>query len=51
LKKTHRQCGDRLARAMAPMLFEFDRLVFSGFVKRRSPDFVRSLMFTAAETE
>src|SRR3984893_7079209 len=32
-------------------LFEFDRLVFSVFVDRRSPDFVRRLVFRAAKTE
>src|SRR6266853_6795323 len=31
--------------------FKFDRLVFSGFVERRSPDLVRSLVLAAAETE
>src|ERR1700692_3971087 len=30
--------------------FEFDRLVFSGFVQRRSPDLVRSLVLAAAGT-
>jgi hypothetical protein len=32
-------------------LFELDRLVFSVFVDRRSPDLVRSLVFGAAKTE
>src|ERR1700676_3791684 len=31
--------------------FKFDRLVFSGFVERRSPDLVRSLVLAATETE
>src|SRR5882762_9996623 len=37
--------------ALAPISFELDCLVLSGFIKRRSPDLVRSLVFGAAKTE
>src|ERR1700692_3971091 len=40
-----------LGTGAAKRSFEFDRLVFSGFVERRSPDLVRSLVLAAAETE
>jgi hypothetical protein len=41
----------RRAGPAISQLFEFDRLVFSVFVDRRSPDLVRSLVFGAAKTE
>src|SRR5216683_3722514 len=41
----------RRACSLISQLFEFDRLVFSVFVDRRSPDLVRSLVFGAAKTE
>src|SRR5712664_1094125 len=37
--------------ALAPVSFELDCLVLSGFIKRGSPDLVRSLVFGAAKTE
>lgn len=36
---------------MAPISFKFDRLIRSGFIKRRSPNLVRSLVFPADKTE
>jgi hypothetical protein len=41
----------RRACSAISQLFELDRLVFSVFVDRRSPDLVRSLVFRAAKTE
>src|SRR5216684_64362 len=54
-----RSCACLFCTAPAPIFgtgaatrsFKFDRLVFSGFVERRSPDLVRSLVLAAAETE
>src|SRR6266849_8157508 len=36
---------------MAVLSFKFDGLVLAAFIERRSPDLVRSLVFSAAETE
>src|ERR1700704_6699483 len=36
---------------MLVISFKFDRLVLAAFIERRSPDLVRSLVFSAAETE
>src|SRR5712664_3284404 len=40
-----------LRGVLAPISFELDGLVLAGFIKRRSPDLVRSLVFGAAKTE
>src|SRR6267378_858512 len=36
---------------MLVISFKFDRLVLAAFIERRSPDLVRSLVVSAAETE
>jgi hypothetical protein len=43
--------GDYSITSLDPPLFKFDRLILPAVVKRRSPNFVRSLMFGAAKTE
>ena len=49
--KTHRLYGDCPFWAMAPILFKFDCLVHPVFIKCHPPHFVRSLVFSAAETD
>ena len=43
--------SDYSITSLDPPLFKFDRLILPAVVKRRSPNFVRSLMFGAAKTE
>src|SRR5260370_38754509 len=51
IRKRIVRAATALTSATASILFKFDGLVLAGFIQRRAPDLVRSLVFGAANTE